>query len=437
MDIRTIIEEISQYLIIIPSAVLCYLPMYKKLKYPAWKIAAAELAILALMMPIMAFIRIKTGCGINAVLMPAIIFSFAAYRRTVTAGFMQSLAVFSAAVMFVSFPSSFSVIYDAYIHPDSTLAEYSYEANIFSVIMTVLLVLVIGYPMAKRGSELIECLVIEKVWALTIPVSAVMVLIGMYIQPRYYSTLYVGRIFSVYIFILTSFFILSIFLCIIFYFVAMGIYRSERLKEKNRILEMQESRYNQLQDYIERTRKMRHDFRQSVHVMGTLAAAGDYRELTEYIDQYESSVPLSDITDYCRINAVNALLNYYEQAARQYNIRIKWRIDLPDGLDIPISDLCSILGNLVENAVDGCKTAEEGERYCYLSVVTEQHAIYIVSTNSFSGELRPSGTAFHSTKHRGLGTGVPSMRAMAEKYGGTADFRSDGKEFQADIMIRI
>ena len=67
--------------------------------------------------------------------------------------------------------------------------------------------------------------------------------------------------------------------------------------------------------------------------------------------------------------AVNALLNYYEQIARQYNIDVKFRIALPDELDISVSDLCSILGNLIENAIDGCKTAEEGERYCYLSVV--------------------------------------------------------------------
>ena len=437
MDMRTFLEEISQYLIIIPSAVMCYLPMHKKLRYPAWKTAAAELLMLAVMMPIMALVRIKTGIGINAVLMPALIICFFVYRRTVTAGFMQSLAVYIATMMLVAFPSSFSVLYDAYLHPDSTLAEYSVEANIFSIILTCLMVLLFGYPLAKRGAELTECLVIEKVWGLTIPVSLMVIMIGMFTQPLYYSTLYVGRVFAVYSFIISSFFILTIFLVVIFYFVAMGIYNTERLKEKNRILEMQESRYNQLQEYIERTKKLRHDFRQSVHVMGLLAAAGDYAELKDYIDQYEKSMPLSDITDYCRINAVNALLNYYEQIARQYNIDVKFRIALPDELDISVSDLCSILGNLIENAIDGCKTAEEGERYCYLSVVAEQHAVYIVSTNSFSGELRPSGTAFHSTKHRGLGTGVPSMRAMAEKYGGTADFRSDGKEFQADIMIRI
>ena len=437
MDIRTFFEEISQYIIMVPSALVCYLPMYKKLRYPAWKIAATVLLAFTVMMPLMALIRIRLDLGINEVMMPAVVLCFFAYRQTVNAGFMQSLAVYVVSILFAAFPSCFSVIYDAYIHPTSTLAEYSMEANTFSIIMMFVLVLIFGYPLAKRGSELTECLVIEKVWALTIPVSALLIALGMFTQPLYYSTLYVARMFSVYVMILVSFFVLTLFLAIVFYFVAMGIYRSERLKEKNRILEMQESRYNQLQEYIERTKKLRHDFRQSVHVMGMLAAAGDFAELKDYIDQYEKSMPLSDITDYCRINAVNALLNYYEQIARQYNMDVKFRIALPDELDISVSDLCSILGNLIENAIDGCKTAEEGERYCYLSVVAEQHAIYIVSTNSFSGELRPSGTAFHSTKHRGLGTGIPSMRAMAEKYGGTADFRSDGKEFQADIMIRI
>lgn len=68
------------------------------------------------------------------------------------------------------------------------------------------------------------------------------------------------------------------------------------------------------------------------------------------------------LTDYCRINSVNALLNYYGQWAEQNGIKLSWKIQLPDDAGISQPDLCSVLGNVVENALDGCMTAHRQGR---------------------------------------------------------------------------
>ena len=96
-----------------------------------------------------------------------------------------------------------------------------------------------------------------------------------------------------------------------------------------------------------------------------------------------------------------------------------------------------MLGNVVENALDGCMTAQTGERYHQLSVVCEEPYIYIVSTNSFDGNVKEKNGSFMSTKHKGMGTGIPSIKATVEKYNGTAEFRYKGKEFYGDIMMKM
>ena len=248
--------------------------------------------------------------------------------------------------------------------------------------------------------------------------------------------MYVGRMFYLAILLITALLLLLMFLTVIFYYAAMSIYHSEQTKAKARMLEMQESRYLRLQDYIEKTRKLRHDFRQSIHVMNTLAAEEDYDTLKKYLAEYEAQMPVG-LTDYCRINSVNALLNYYGQWAEQNGIKLSWKIQLPDDAGISQPDLCSVLGNVVENALDGCMTAQTGERYHQLSVICEEPYIYIVSTNSFDGNVKEKNGSFMSTKHKGMGTGIPSIKAAVEKYNGTAEFRYKGKEFYGDIMMKM
>lgn len=436
MTVRSFLEMVSQFFIIFPSAILCYLPMVKKLRFPLKKILLWEFGILLVLSPVMAFLCLRFGLSINTLLIPALILFYIMFRGTVTTGKMQTLAVFVGVCNLMSFPSVYSVMYDAYLHPDGLLENYSMEANIFSLVLTLILSEVIGYPLCVKGSELIEHQTSEKVWGLTIPVSLVMLMINYSIEPVYYRNMYVGRMFFLAIMIITAMLLLLMFLMVIFYYAAMSIYQNEQTKAKARMLEMQESRYLRLQDYIEKTRKLRHDFRQSIHVMNTLAAEEDYDTLKKYLAEYEAQMPVG-LTDYCRINSVNALLNYYGQWAEQNGIKLSWKIQLPDDAGISQPDLCSVLGNVVENALDGCMTAQTGERYHQLSVVCEEPYIYIVSTNSFDGNVKEKNGSFMSTKHKGMGTGIPSIKAAVEKYNGTAEFRYKGKEFYGDIMMKM
>ena len=156
MTVRSFLEMVSQFFIIFPSAILCYLPMVKKLRFPLKKILLWEFGILLVLSPVMAFLCLRFGLSINTLLIPALILFYIMFRGTVTTGKMQTLAVFVGVCNLMSFPSVYSVMYDAYLHPDGLLENYSMEANIFSLVLTLILSAVIGYPLCVKGSELIE-----------------------------------------------------------------------------------------------------------------------------------------------------------------------------------------------------------------------------------------------------------------------------------------
>lgn len=88
MTVRSFLEMVSQFFIIFPSAILCYLPMVKKLRFPLKKILLWEFGILLVLSPVMAFLCLRFGLSINTLLIPALILFYIMFRGTVTTGKM-------------------------------------------------------------------------------------------------------------------------------------------------------------------------------------------------------------------------------------------------------------------------------------------------------------------------------------------------------------
>ena len=141
---------------------------------------------------------------------------------------------------------------------------------------------------------------------------------------------------------------------------------------------------------------------------------------------------------YCENTAVNALLNHYGQQAREDNIALDWKIRLPGSLPVADIDLCSILGNILENAITACLEVPAAERRIQLSVTTLKNTqLCIVSTNSFSGRVKMQKEQYLSTRRDGNGIGLSSIQSAAEKYGGHARFTHTEEEFFCDVIIPL
>lgn len=211
-----------------------------------------------------------------------------------------------------------------------------------------------------------------------------------------------------------------------------------KTEERNRILEMQESQYIAQKKYMEDTLKTRHDFKHTIRTLKSLSLAKDYATIDSYLDEYINSMPENDIVQYCKNNAVNALLNFYMQSAKQREIRLHWKIDLPETVEISTMDLCSILGNILENAITSCQDLSKEDRFIQLSVITRHDFyLYIVAVNRFSGKRIQKNNRYLSTHKNGNGIGLTSIAVTAEKYGGSAEFSHAGTEFYSNVMMPI
>lgn len=98
--------------------------------------------------------------------------------------------------------------------------------------------------------------------------------------------------------------------------------------------------------------------------------------------------------------------------------------------------MCSMVSNILENAVAACQSAEE--KTIQLTILTEKRMqLYIVVVNSFDGFVSERDGRYFSTKSDGSGIGLTSVAATAENYGGVAQFSHEGKLFYSNIAIPL
>lgn len=435
--LQSFLAALPQFLILIPSTVLCYLPMRGQLRVPVRRLLALCGGAEAAFSCAAAWACAATGVDANLLLYPAMVGFFLAFRHTVRAGFSQCLTVFVGTCALTSFPSHFAMAFDAWLHPDGLAANFSPQAALFQFGLSCVMTLLLYRPYRRLYAWVIDHLSAVGIWNQLAGVHFIFLALNTLVIPLDYRTLYVGRVYRLYVIIEGILLALLLFMQWFMARMALVLTQHAELQERSRLLEIQAGQYQSLRSHMRQTSRLRHDFRQSVHILSALANEGDMESLRSHLRDFEQQLGAGEHISYCANAALNALFNYYREMAAANHVDIDWKLDLPEPLTFSELDLASLFGNLMENAIDGCAGVPEGERYFKLVTEVRQGGqLYIISTNPFDGNPHKGPEGYLSTKHSGKGLGLASITAVAEKYGGSARFSHSGREFFVDVFLR-
>lgn len=429
------LQALFSFAIIIPSGLFCFLPLKNQLRYHISKIIITFLCLFLIIGSLSAVaIMLFHIDNLNLVLFTDFIIFYFFLKSVTKAGTARCLFVFISVCCLVSFFSLYAYFINAFFQEEiSRGVDTSY--NIIQMGLT-LAVTALLFPLTKYYAWMIDNINIGKVWYLFSILPIALMVSNIYTIPISYANIRVGKVYAKG-FIITIFELaLYLIVFILFYIFSKTTIEKTKLTERNNILEIQKSYTESLQSYIKYTSKARHDFKHSVHVMSRLADEGNLSALKDYIAQYENSLTVTAPVRICKSEALNALFNHYRQQAIENNVDINWRIDLPENSRILDVDLCSIFGNILENAIDGCCTVEEGKRYFNLTSEIKGDCLYIVSTNNYGKPLRMDGEEFSSTKHQGKGIGLYSMKSITDVYDGIFEAGNNDGEFFVNIVMK-
>lgn len=390
----------------------------------------------AVLLPSAAFAAVHFSLDPITALFPVLVLFFILYHFCLRVHISKSLSVFFSIIALMSILGMFAACYDASRNPELGSNDYSMDYAVFHLTISFAAVILLAVPLCKYGSSMIDRLNIPRVWYATLPFSLLILSLGLFMRPVKYETFYVNRVKTAVLSILFILLLLWMITHVIFYFIVTGILSAAESNEKKRLLEMEKSQFLAQQRYIQATARERHDFRQSIRTLTELYKSGDYSSMGNYLLEYEQSLPKSEVQSFCKINALNALLNFYAQSAAKDEIDLRIDVKIPEKLSISDIDLCRITGNLLENAAAGCRsTSPKWIRITFSTV--NNSVLYIIATNSFDGRVHIRDGKYYSLSHQGEGVGLTSIASIAEKYGGYAEFHHEGNEFFSNVAIPL
>ena len=133
---------------------------------------------------------------------------------------------------------------------------------------------------------------------------------------------------------------------------------------------------------------------------------------------------------------MDGLLYHYITISKEKNISFSYK-GVVNELVVSDIDLCVLIGNAIDNAVQGCLMTD-GQRYINVEVIKHGLIQSIVITNSFDGVIIKDADAFMSRKRKNeVGIGIASMQAICEKNNIQMDIRYDDEKFAIMFLLPI
>ena len=213
--------------------------------------------------------------------------------------------------------------------------------------------------------------------------------------------------------------------------------KSHDLTENNYLLTLQTLQHENLQQRINEARQAKHDVRHHTQLIREYLRDGKLQELEAYVEQYCDALPDAQSVLYCGHYETNVLLGHFAQRAQAEGIEMDIFVQFPEKIALPETTLSVILGNLLENAIDGCKTVKTGEKKLKVRGKAASGFIYLEISNTFSGTVKKNKAGeYTSTKSHGQGLGLRSVAQLVEFHQGVMDIDHQDGLFQVSVMIQ-
>lgn len=181
-----------------------------------------------------------------------------------------------------------------------------------------------------------------------------------------------------------------------------------------------------------RMRGWRHDYRHHIQTMKVHAANGEYAEIDRYLDMLDQDLTNVETVVKTGNRMADAILNSKLSLAEQKEIRIKAEARIPVSLTVSELDLCTIIGNLLDNAMEACMELPPEKRLIRIYMEMKGNFLYFALTNTAGGRKK---THFGTTRGQGRGLGLNRVDAIVKKLGGHITRASEDEAFSTEVML--
>ncbi|MGB4658602.1 MAG: GHKL domain-containing protein [Mobilitalea sp.] len=211
----------------------------------------------------------------------------------------------------------------------------------------------------------------------------------------------------------------------------------EQLLASEKMLLVQKKYYEQVEENMIQQRQMMHDMRHQLVVLNEMCKDQDYDALESYVSDLLIRNGSTYTRRFCKNVAINAILNGYITIAEQKGIAVTMDIDFPEEMYINRYDICTVLGNGLENAIEACQRINDNDelytkRSIHLRSAIKNERLIIRIENTCKEEPMTKKGFVLSSKGTLGGVGLQSVRSIIEHYHGNMSM-----EYKDNLFILI
>lgn len=213
----------------------------------------------------------------------------------------------------------------------------------------------------------------------------------------------------------------------------------QRLRKQERIHEQMEI-YKKQMDVMQQTEKkvrgLRHDMKHHIWELKVLTEEERYSDILAYLSVIENFMENSKEYVTSGNKEIDAICNFLLDKGVNKGIQVKAECNIPEEIQLPIFEINSILGNLLENAIEAA--AQSNEKKIQMRMHVTKGVLYIIIINSYDGIVKKKGTKYISRKGGDYhGWGLSNVQEMLRRRKGTMKIQYDEKNFRVDVLVYL
>lgn len=200
--------------------------------------------------------------------------------------------------------------------------------------------------------------------------------------------------------------------------------------------ELINTHYEEVQTMYKKMRGFSHDYRNHIQTLKALVDQKDLEAIKKYLDELDHDLTTVDTVVKTGNAMADAILNSKISLAKSKGIAVKIDANVPVKLKMSELDLCVILGNLFDNAIEASLSLPEEERLIRVYMVMKNTQLYISFTNFTSAKKQvKNANLYKTTKGDGHGFGLIRIDSIIEKLDGYLSRNSEDGAFTTEVLI--
>ncbi|WP_282746183.1 sensor histidine kinase [Peptostreptococcus stomatis] len=189
---------------------------------------------------------------------------------------------------------------------------------------------------------------------------------------------------------------------------------------------------------INNTRKIKHDMKNHMYAIKNMAKNNMSKDIITYTNDILGKIEGEKVYINTGNYLIDGILNVKFEEIKNQCIDFKYDVKIPEGIKLPEFEVITILGNLLDNAIEGVKSIKDN-RYIEVFISYKDSNLLIKIVNTFDGLVIKDNKGFVSRKGEKAyhGIGLENVGEQVEKSNGYMNIDTGNCMFTVDLFINL